>query len=76
MASIQFSCIFDGQRPHEAQAGDRVRKDAHDERAPFELFHQTLQHVCRFQIFVMLSRQAVEAEGLFDVLLHPVQSFG
>ena len=51
---------FDGERPDQSQAAFGVWEDAHDVGAAFDLLVEALQHVGRFQVLVVLARQAEE----------------
>jgi hypothetical protein len=42
------------------KATRRVRKDADDQRPPFQLLIESLQHIRRFQVLVVRQRQSIE----------------
>ena len=51
---------LDRQRPHQSQATLGIGEDAHDMGAAFDLLVEALQHVGRFQMLMVLARQAVK----------------
>src|SRR5216684_5183537 len=62
---------LDGERPHQPPATLAIGEDAYDMAAPLDLLVQVLPHVGRFGVFMMLARQAMESQRLFDVLFNP-----
>jgi hypothetical protein len=62
---------FDRQRPDQPQATLAIGKDAHDVGAALDLLVQALQHVGRFEMLMVLARQAVEAQRLVDIVFDP-----
>ena len=67
---------FDGQRAHQPQAALGIGEDAHDVSSAFDLLVETLQHVGRFEMLVMLTRQPVEGQRLIDVVFDPTGELG
>ena len=51
---------LDGERAHQPEAALAIGKDAHDMGAAFDLLVEALQHVGRFQMLMVLARQAVK----------------
>lgn len=62
---------FDSQSSHQPQAAIRIWKDAHDMGPASDFLIETLKHVGRLHVLVVLARQAEEGQGLLDILLHP-----
>ena len=62
---------LDRQCPHQPQAALAIGEDAHDMGASPDLLVQTLQHVGRFEVLMVLPRQPVKRQGLVDVLFDP-----
>ena len=67
---------FDRMRPNEPQAALLIRKDSNDMSAAFKLLIDPLEHVRAFEMFVVLSWQAVKGEGFLDVFFHPGAELG
>jgi hypothetical protein len=77
--AVRFQPVLvhlDRQRPHQAQAARRVREDPDDMSASLDLLVQALQQVGRLQVLVVLARQAIKGQGLFNVLLDPGAELG
>ena len=62
---------LDGERPHEPQATLAIGEDAHDVGAAPDLLVQSLQHIGRFEVLMVLPRQPVKGQRLVDVLFDP-----
>ena len=62
---------FDGLCPDESQAAFGIGEDAHDIGAAPDLLVETLKHVGRLQLLVVLTRQPEEGQCALDVLLGP-----
>ena len=58
---------LDGERPHQPPATLAIGEDAHDMGAPLDLLVQALPHVGRFEMFMMLARQAMESQRLAEI---------
>ena len=63
---------FGTECPYQTEATGGIGKDPHDPRAPFDFLVESLQHVGRLQVLVMLARQTVEVERLADIGLDPI----
>src|SRR5437762_2216371 len=62
---------LDGERPDEPQTTFAIGEDAHDMGAAPDLLVQSLQHIGRFEVLVMLPRQPVKRQRLVDILFDP-----
>ena len=62
---------LDRQCPHQPQAAVAIGKDAHDMGASSDLLVQSLQHVGRLEMLVVLPRKPIERQRLVDVLFDP-----
>jgi hypothetical protein len=51
---------LDGERPHQTQATFAIGEDAHDMGAAPDLLIEALQHIGRFEVLMVLTRQAVK----------------
>ncbi len=67
---------FYGERAYQPQAALGAGEGPDDEGPPLDLLIEALEHVGGLQVLVVLARQAVEGEGLLDVLLDPVGELG
>ena len=67
---------FDRECPHQSQAAVAIGKDAHDKGAAPDLLVQSLQHIGRLQMLVVLARQPIERQRLIDVLFDPAGELG
>jgi len=67
---------FDGQRAHQPQAALAIGEDAHYVGAALDLFIEALQHVGRFEMLMMLTRQSVKSQRFVDVLFDPAGELG
>ena len=57
--------------PHQPEATLGVGEDPHDMGATFDLLVQALQQVGRFEMLMVLTRQAVKRQRLVDVVFDP-----
>ena len=48
-----------------------IGEDAHDVGAAPDLLVQSLQHIGRFEVLMVLPRQPVKGQGFVDVLFDP-----
>ena len=62
---------LNGERAHQPKATLAIGKDAHDMGAAFDLLVQPLQHVGRFEMLMMLTRQSIKGQRLVDILFGP-----
>src|SRR5262249_10442471 len=62
---------LDGERPHQPQTAVAIGKDAHDLGAASDLLVQSLQHIGRLEMLVVLPRQPIERQRLVNVLFDP-----
>ena len=62
---------LDRQCPHQPQAALAIGEDAHDMGAAPDLLVQSLQHVGRLEMLMVLPRQPVEGQRLVDVVFDP-----
>jgi hypothetical protein len=53
---------FDGERAHQPQAALAIGENGHDMSFAFDLLVETLQHVSRFEILMVLTRQPVNRQ--------------
>src|SRR5262249_14422425 len=67
---------FDRERTHQPEAARAIGEDTHDMGAALDLLIQPLQHVGRFEMLMMLTRQAVEGQRLIDILFDPAGELG
>ena len=67
---------LDGERAHQPEATLTIGKDAHDLGAAFDLLVQPFQHVGRFEMLMMLTRQSVKGQRLVDILFDPAGELG
>jgi hypothetical protein len=67
---------LDGESANEPQRALLVGEDANDMGAALDLLIDPLEHVCAFEMLVMLSGQPVKSEGFLDVFFHPRAKFG
>jgi hypothetical protein len=62
---------LDRQCPHQPQAALAIGEDAHDMGATPNFLVEALQHVGRFEMFMVLPRQPVKGQRLVDVVFDP-----
>ena len=62
---------LDRQRPHQPQATLAIGKDAHNLGAAPDLLVEALQHIGRFEVLMVLSRQPVKGQRLVDIVFDP-----
>jgi len=62
---------LDRKRPHQPQATFAIGEDPHHMGAALDLLVQPLQHICRFEMLMVLARQAIEGQRLVDIVLDP-----
>jgi hypothetical protein len=67
---------LDGERAHQPEAALAIGKDAHDMGAAFDLLVKPLQHVGRFEMLMMPTRQSVKGQRLVDILFDPAGELG
>jgi hypothetical protein len=67
---------LDGERAHQPQATLAIGEDAHHVGTAPDLLIEALQHVGRFEMLMVLARQAVEGQRLVDVLFDPAGELG
>ena len=62
---------LDGERPHQPQTALAIGEDAYDMGAASDLLVQSLEHISRFEVLMVLARQPVTGQGLVDILFDP-----
>jgi hypothetical protein len=62
---------LDGERPHQPQTALAIGEDAHDVSSAPDFLVQSLKHIGRFEVLVVLARQPVKGQGLVDILFDP-----
>ena len=62
---------LDRERPHQPEATLAIGEDPHDMSTAFDLLVEALQHVGRFEMLMVLTRQPIEGQCLVDIVFDP-----